>query len=598
MDQEQQGLSLQDISGPGDDDFSNFFAYGGHFADLDSHGSSDQHSPPRSLSVSMPTSTAPPTQNQWLQMDTTAFDSVMGDLPVDLAPHAHQSPSNGPPPASYAHAPMAPAFYTQKPSLPQVFHQQLTPDVQPQLHPSSQPSSQPYIPLGQTVVPPTPNSIELQGNAATYPRRIDDNHDVYDQYSRVDEQVSVKPTIYSTPSPMGSPRACMANAPTRPSQVLYTPLVSPAMTPLEAQLRLPEYTVPGEYFTPLTSPALEAQNANSNPYPFNPGPVSEMGFVPSPADNAIPGSSTPSSPAIIRHNHRHRPSTTTNKGFSTRAKKQQSPSVRPRTRKTSLLNVNPDEILNGLSQDKSRPVGTSSLRYGSTESSGQDSVSPESLSEPLMPPPALPPARRSPAIAPQMSQSQNNEPATPAMLMRLQRRQQQQQQQQQQQHQQSPATNIPAPPVSSGLYDDIMEDITLPEAANPTSYLARPEVPRIDTAVRTTVPSPASGVQTTPNLGPKSAPDRPLASVAPSPRSIAMPSPSGPVGKKSDTPKLGPMARKRQSLSSSQPSPNLRPKISPSIKPLVRGDGECLPFFKKKISPPPPRTRANVIVLA
>jgi hypothetical protein len=39
------------------------------------------------------------------------------------------------------------------------------------------------------------------------------------------------------------------------------------MTPLDTQFRLPEYTIPGEYFTPLTSPALEARGSSSG-YPF------------------------------------------------------------------------------------------------------------------------------------------------------------------------------------------------------------------------------------------------------------------------------------------------------------------------------------------
>lgn len=340
------------------------------------------------------------------------------------------------------------------------------------------------------------------------------------------------------------------------------------MTPLETQFRLPEYTIPGEYFTPLTSPALEAQNANSTGYPFHSGHVSDMGFVNSPIDSSIPVSSSPNSPGLIRKHHRRRPSNT--KTFSARAKKQQSPSVRPQTRKKSLLQINSDEVLNGLSQHqggpRSQPSTGSGLRYGSNESSGQDSVSPEPLSEPLMPPPALPTARRSPAIAPQAAQSQTNEPATPAMLMRIQR------------PQHSPAAIGQASgPVSSESQDDIMEDVILPEAATPTTHFSQSQVARIDTSLRngrTDAASPATSAVITPALEPKPTPlaERTPGSVAPSPRTVAMPSPSGPVGKKSDTPKLGPLGRKRQSLSSSQPSPNLRPKISPSIQPLVRGE--------------------------
>lgn len=337
------------------------------------------------------------------------------------------------------------------------------------------------------------------------------------------------------------------------------------MTPLETQFRLPEYTIPGEYFTPLTSPALEAQNATSNGYPFPAAQMSDMGFIPSPADTALPVSSAPSSPGLTR---KHRRGTSSTKAFSARAKKQQSPSVRPQTRKKSLLNINSDEVLNGLTHDqgdpKARPLGSSNLRFGSNESSGQDSVSPEPLSEPLMPPPALPPARRSPAVGPQ---SDTNEPATPAMLMRIQR------------SQPAPtAANQTPGQIQMGAsesHDDIMEDIALPEATTPAAHLSRPQVNRIDTSIRAGAASPAPSASNTPVLEIKPAPntERSAGSVAPSPRSIAMPSPSGPVAKKSDTPKLGPSSRKRPSISSTQASPNLRPKISPSIQPLVRGDG-------------------------
>src|SRR4051794_15400129 len=117
------------------------------------------------------------------------------------------------------------------------------------------------------------------------------------------------------------------------------------MTPLETQFRLPEYTIPGEYFTPLTSPALEAQGSNSNGYPFHPRQVSDVGFLQSPVDaNGIPISSAPSSPGMMRK-HRRRPSVTNR--FTGRAGKQ-SPIVRPQTRKKSMLNINSDDVLNAI----------------------------------------------------------------------------------------------------------------------------------------------------------------------------------------------------------------------------------------------------------
>ncbi|KAE8145727.1 hypothetical protein BDV25DRAFT_164006 [Aspergillus avenaceus] len=528
-------LSWPDIAAAGDEDFSNFLEFGMHFPDLEVHGPSDQH-PPRSIThpVTVPASTTSSAQEQLVRMDTDAvapqsssYDRMMGGFPLELS---NQGQSHGAISASFANPPVTSAFYAQKPSHSQLFNHQ---------H-HQQPTPQPFVSNSQVVIPPTPNSIELQGNAATYPHRVDENHELYDRYSRINEE-----------------------------QALYTPLVSPAMTPLETQFRLPEYTIPGEYFTPLTSPALEAQNGNSTGYPFHPGQISDTGFVHSPVDNSVPVSSSPNSPGLIRKQHRRRPSNT--KSFSSRAKKQQSPSVRPQTRKKSLLNISSEGVLSGLGQNqgsvRTQPSAGSGLRYGSNESSGQDSVSPEPLSEPLMPPPALPPARRSPAIAPQIAQSQTSEPATPAMLMRIQRPQLS--------LAQTGQTTIP---VSSDSQDDIMEDVILPEAATPTTHFSQPQITRIDTSaqdIRTDKTSPATSASITPALEPRSAStiERNPSSAAPSPSTFAMPSPSGPMGRKSDTPKLGPVGRKRQSLSSSQPSPNLRPKISPSIQPLVRGEG-------------------------
>ncbi|PWY79557.1 hypothetical protein BO70DRAFT_362724 [Aspergillus heteromorphus CBS 117.55] len=541
--EQEHPLSWSDMTNAGDDEFSNFLEFGMQFPDVEGHGSSDPHASrplAHAASMSMPASTVP-AQEQLVRMDTDSVTAqspsynhiINNDFSLDLSNPGQQGQPHGP---AYSNAPVTPAFYAHKPPQPQFFHPQQQEHTQ-QLSNHSHATTQPYAPHGQTVIPPTPNSIELQGNAATYPQRVDDSHDVYERFTRMNDE-----------------------------QALYTPLVSPAMTPLESQFRFPEYTIPGEYFTPLTSPALEAHTSNPTGYPFHSGQISEMSFMPSPADNALPMSSAPSSPGLMRKHRRH-PSNT--KSFSARAKKQQSPSVRPQTRKKSLLHINSDEVLNSLSQDqgscKSRSSGGSGLRYGSNESSGQDSVSPEPLSEPLMPPPALPPSRKSPSIGPQVAQGpQPSEPATPALLMRIQR---------------SPHSPISAATIStttrtlsSEPHDDVMEDVILPEAVASFGQTSRPQVARIDTTVWADSVSSATPASSTPALEPKSA-HRNSSSLAPSPRTIAMPSPSGPIPKKSDTPKLGPMNRKRQSLSSSQPSPNLRPKISPSIQPLVRGDG-------------------------
>ncbi|KAL2810225.1 helix-loop-helix DNA-binding domain-containing protein [Aspergillus granulosus] len=531
--EQDPSLSWSDMPPPAEDEFSNFLEFGMQFGDLEGqHGPTD-HLPSRSIAqVTMATTTAPPQQPQMACMDPDgvtgqqpSYTRMMGDFSVDQQGIPHSAP--------YTNAPMTPAYYAQKPPM---FQQQQQQQQQSQQQP--QPTTQPYIPQGQMVIPPTPNSVELQGSAATYPQRVGDNPEMYDRYSRMIEE-----------------------------QALYTPLVSPAMTPLESHFR-PEYTIPGEYFSPLTSPAIEAQNSNPNGYPMHSAPMSEMTFIHSPVDNGFAASSVPPSPGLARKQQRRRPSTATSKTFQSRAKKQQSPSVRPLTRTKSRL---ADELMTALSENHPNPTShpsstTDGLRYGSAESSGQDSVSPEPLSEPLMPPPALPPVRKSPAIQPQTQQQQHQNsgaPATPAMLMRMQR---------------SPHTRsdlTPTQPPVTEPHDDIMEDVVLPEAATPATQLFRPQVARIDTAITTSTSSPSISATVTSHLESNQVPlsERNSSSVAPSPRSGPMPSPSGPVARKSETPKLGPMSRKRQSLSSSHPSPSLRPKISPNIHPLVHGDG-------------------------
>ncbi|KAJ5105108.1 hypothetical protein NUU61_002455 [Penicillium alfredii] len=495
---------------PGEDEFSNFLEFNMQFPDLEGHGPGHSHSQQHSLPTDSEITQHPRPQVQYPgQMEGLAMD-FNGQGPVQ----SHQLPYSAPP--------MAPGFCT--PTSQSMPHQ----------------SSQHYM-QGQPAIPPTPNSIELQGNAARYGHHAEENHEMYDRYARINEE-----------------------------QALYTPLVSPAMTPLENQFRLPEYTIPGEYFTPLTSPALEAQNANNsnNGYPYPSRQVSDVGFVPTTAEvNPLPGASAPPSPSVIRKTHRRRPSTTPR--LAGRNKVKQSPSIRAQAqRKRTLVNANSEEFYQSLNQEldgiKPQNHDVRSLQASSTEGSGQDSVSPEPLSEPLMPPPALPPPRKSPAIAPQTAQSPGTA-ATPATLMRIQRSQPAQDS-----NQLSGQMQL----VQPEFQDEVMEDIALPEAATPSTQL-RPKVNRIDTAVHTGTASPVTSASVTPALEPRSATvDRtPGGSVAFSPRTVAMPSPTGSVPKKSEPSRVS-SARKRPSLSSTHASPQLRPKISPSIQPLMRNEGE------------------------
>ncbi|KAJ9297431.1 transcriptional regulator family: Helix-loop-helix [Paecilomyces variotii] len=499
------------VSATGGDEFSNFLEFGINFPDLDTHASAQ---PERSLHGSNHAIATTMPDDGMNRMETDAqgqssqYNHIMGDLPMDLSQQGQGQVSQ-----PYNGMNVDNDFFQEQHQL--------------RRQPSHQhPQHHGYAP-GQPMVPPTPNSIELHGGAVRYPQRVEENAEMYGRYGRVNDE-----------------------------QAFYTPLISPAMTPLETQFRLPEYTIPGEYFTPLTSPALEARGSSSG-YPFQTTQAPDMGYLHSPVDaNGVPVS-TPASPGLQRK-QRRRPSATTR--VTGRAGKQ-SPVVRAQTRRKQALSsqLQSEEISNALNQDARAPInGGSNLRFGSTESS-QDSVSPEPLSEPLMPPPALPQNRKSPVIEPQTSGPKSGAVVTPATLMRIHKAQ----------HTQDPtgrftgqASLVP----SGGQQDDIMEDVQLPDAAADN----RPSLTRIQTAMRSGEHTPTTSAKKTPSLEPRSVVDRASSvSVAPSPRTGPMPSPSGPVGRKPD-PKAG--IRKRQSVSS-QISPALRPRISPSIQPLVRGDG-------------------------
>ncbi|PGH17122.1 hypothetical protein AJ79_01260 [Helicocarpus griseus UAMH5409] len=419
--------------------------------------------------------------------------------------------------------------------------------VEPQYYIQKQPNAFPQTYGHRPYIPPTPNSTEMHAGVPHGLTRLDtDSHRHYEHYARPSDDQSA-----------------------------FTPSLSPAMTPLEQQFRLPEYTVPGEYFTPLTSPALEAQNSNNNRYVFNgttAAQTPDIGFVSSPVDlgNQMPSASAPSSPGLPRKQRRKQ-------SISTRAGTRlvrQSPSVRPISRrKTQSSSTIPsdntsypathDRPSSGLAvnqMDAYRPAG-------STESSGQDSVSPEPLSEPLMPPPALPRSTRSPYIGAHDSQATAREAATPATLMKL-------------QSQPSSAQNSENQFSRSGglivndYPDETMEDISLPEAASSNSELATASS---GTIVPNNDVTPTLSAKQTPKLKPTTngSIQRPAtASVTQSPQVGAMASPTGPVGaKRAESKPNGRVSKKRQSVSSSQVSPALRPKISPSIQPLIRGDG-------------------------
>lgn len=346
--------------------------------------------------------------------------------------------------------------------------------------------------------------------------------------------------------------------------------MSPAVTPLDTQFCLPEYTIPGEYFTPLTSPALEARNSNGNGYMYNVTQAPELGFLASPIDpfNQVPTSSAPSSPAITKK-QRRKPSTSTRAAART---VRQSPSVRPQSRRKphtgSSLNPDDNTLSSGWEGKNGARASGGYQHNSSNENSAQDSVSPEPLSEPLMPPPAVPRSGKSTfnTLQESGSESKSSEAATPATLMKLQK---------QHAHTENngPQFSGTATVLVNDTPDEVMTD------AN-TSSNANQGISRIDTTSNEQTPTLVAKGVSPGSAGPLAA-EKPLPSpIAPSPQIGSSSSPANALApKKGESKSTGRVSKKRQSVNSSQASPALRPKISPSIQPLVRNDGKLCLFL-------------------
>ena len=374
----------------------------------------------------------------------------------------------------------------------------------------------------------------------------------------------------------------------------FTPLVSPAVTPLDIHFRMPEYTMTGDYFSPLTSPALEAQTRPAQRSAYGTLRGSDTSDTQSPVDMDIDQNPIlalkNSLPAVRKSKRRSTITSTKNTGRAVK----QSPAMKPQTRRKqpSSAIIPPKEVAelideaqrskeNGKSQSAN---GKLSLPYGQ-DSSEAESVSPEPLSEILMPPPATPRAgsiARSPYLKAQQHEQQGgqqigqqsgsqpqddphsqpaptrsmcNAPATPASLMRIQK------------NAGNSASERHALEESNSRaeaeLEQIMEGIVLPEQATGP----KPTLPTLQTQ------HPGDD-QATPTLpakkGPTSASTPVTTSAFASPHFGAVASPGGLTTSKKGEPKAtGRPAKKRGSTSSSQVSPALRPRISPSIKPLL-----------------------------
>ena len=371
--------------------------------------------------------------------------------------------------------------------------------------------------------------------------------------------------------------------------MIFTPLVSPAVTPLDTQFQYPDYAAPAEAFSPLTSPAIRAQNQAAQHSVYGAVRGSDTSDTASPIDPnlELSASTTGSTVASLRKSKRKTSSSSTkNPARAVR----QSPAMKPQTRKKQPSStVIPPKEISGIIEEAMRSNeatnvqqttgGKLHLSY-SQDSSGQDSVSPEPLSDTLMPPPATPKsgsAGRSPYLNAKQNgyqttplQDTNGEPATPASLMKIRK--------------QAGKPNGVNRPTSSlkeqtalaeADMERIMEDIVLPK---PASTSRKPALKPINTAdANTNQSTPTTGARKTPKYGPASAPVTANTSALPSPQIIASPLSAGSI-KRAESRLKSRDPKKRNSQSSVLVSPALRPKISPSIKPLLPEGGKRLPF--------------------
>lgn len=332
----------------------------------------------------------------------------------------------------------------------------------------------------------------------------------------------------------------------------FTPLVSPAVTPIDPNLRFPDSTTPGDYFSPLTSPAIEAQNSHSHRKAGLQITTPKRGSVPSPVDQPV---KTPTVPSSARVQNRKDSRKLSVSGRPSGRSVRPSPLIKPHgRRKQTSLNISPAglaELAEHGQISTTHPVEASpNLRAPSTNSdgSGQSSISPEPLSEALMPPPSLPrSAGKSPNIVGKtQSPTAANEPATPATLMRLPN----QESSPQIRNQGSGRIFVP--------HNEIMEDIMLPESATTTTL---PPL-TIDTT------RSVADDEVTPTLSAKT----PKLSANSTPRTSVVTtqvrSPTDVTHKRTES-RAGNSMKARQGGAPSHVSPAIRPKISPSIKPLV-----------------------------
>lgn len=440
-------------------------------------------------------------------------------------------------------------------------------------------AAHPAIPT-QLIPPPTPTDAITEIDAQIQylqQQRVQQQHrQIHEQHVYYANQHAVPPTPQSLEMPPASNQFYSDQSRTpmfdnryqrmkEQQDMAFTPLVSPAVTPLDPhfQMEAGGFTIPGAYFSPLTSPALHAQSDQGLLYDRR----SSLSAHNSPAEMDVETSAN-AQPAAMDLAKKVRKS---NARVKAKSSVRQSPITKPQRKKAGPTPKMVSQALTGMQEvnedglDQMLP-STALPAPMSSEESENASVSPENLSD--MPPPPLPQkaSSKSPFIQPQPQPQPHPaipahiqgkpSPATPASLMKL---------------PSSSANNSAASnPQDLGPSDHI-ESFELPESVN---FNSRPQPPRIDTATPTQSPSDPGSARAS-SFQPLPSPifAKPTAAASASASPNLTPGSTGPSARR--TPQL--LARgskgsgKRGSVSSGHVSPALRPRISPSIKPLLPG---------------------------
>lgn len=330
------------------------------------------------------------------------------------------------------------------------------------------------------------------------------------------------------------------------------------------------FTVPGAYFSPLTSPALHAQNDSSSVYDHstqsNNSPV-EMDLE-APAITPSGGSSND----LAKKARKNNAVKARGKGIKN------SPIAKPMRRKTGPSPAIVSQVLNEVDERnmQSSDQGLLPLPATSTEGSEENaSVSPENLSE--MPPPPVP-ARRSTSKSPYIqAQNGNSQQPTPRSLAEEQK--EQQQQQQQQPHPATPASLMKLPASKSKKSLAVSQEHVGDEQNTVTEHIESLELPE-SISNRPLAPINTSLMSQSPRIEPnlsRGGSQQPLQSpiirtpgtVSASQSPQLRPGSSGPSARK--TPQLASRNSRKRSTGSVHASPALLPRISPNIKPLLPG---------------------------